>query len=429
VLAFIDRQILSLLVEPMKRDLHLSDTQISLLQGLAFATLLAIAGLPLGRLADIGKRVRIIAMGIVVWSIATAGCGLVPGYVGLLLCRMGVGVGEATLTPTAHSLIADSFSARRLGLALGIFGIGGYIGSGLALVVGAAVIAHLPETRTISLPFVGALWPWQIVFLVIALPGLPIAAWMASRPEPPRQREHAAPASRADIAQYFRVHGRSLVLVNLSAACAGMATYAAGAWVPSFLIRTHGWTAAHAGTAYGLILIVGGIVGTIAGGWVGDLAVKRGRVPGRPLTMALAGLGAIPFAAATFVEDAWLSLALLAPVVVLNAMALGVLPSTQQAITPSRMRALVAALGVLMVNMIGLGIGPTAVALLTDYVFGDLRYALGIAVPIMLCAATALSFASLSAYRRSVTALGAQPSLPSATTRTHAQPTSAYGSM
>jgi MFS family permease len=415
VLAFVDRQILSLLVEPMKRDLHLSDTQISLLQGLAFAALLAIAGLPLGRLADIGSRVKIVAVGVVAWSIATAGCGLAPGYVGLLLCRMGVGVGEATLTPTAHSLIADSFSARRLGLALGIFGIGGYIGAGLALVVGAAVIGHLPETGTIAVPGVGALRPWQIVFLLIALPGLPVALWMASRPEPPRHREHAAPATRADIARYFRAHGRSLVLVNLSAACAGMASYAAGAWVPSFLIRTHGWTAAQAGTAYGLILIGGGIVGMLAGGFVGDLAVRRGQLTGRPLTMALAGLGAVPFAAATLTDEAWLSLALMAPVIVLNAMALGVLPSAQQAIAPSRMRALIAALGVLMVNLIGLGIGPTAVALLTDRVFGDplkLRYALGIAVPVMLCAATALSFASLPSYRRSVTTLDSQPSLP-----------------
>jgi MFS family permease len=409
VLAFVDRQILSLLVEPMKRDLHISDTQISLLQGLAFASLLAIAGLPLGRLADTGIRVKLIALGVVAWSLATAGCGLVSGYVGLLLCRMGVGLGEATLTPTAHSLIADSFSPRRLGLALGIFGVGGYIGAGLALVIGAAVIASLPEGGMIAAPLIGSLRPWQIVFLVIALPGLLVAWWMASRPEPPRQREHATHASRADIARYFRTHGRSLVLVNLSAACTGMAMYASGAWVPSFLIRTYGWTATHAGTAYGLTLIGGGIVGMVAGGAVGDLAVRRGRLTGRPLTMALAGLGAVPFAAAMLTDRGWLSLALIAPVTLLNAMALGVLPSAQQAIAPSQMRGIVAALGVLMVNMIGLGIGPTAVALLTDHVFGDplkLRYALGAAVPVMLCAASLLSFASLRSYRRSVVTFG-----------------------
>jgi MFS family permease len=208
---------------------------------------------------------------------------------------------------------------------------------------------------------------------------------------------------------YFRVHGRSLVLVNLSAAFTAMAVYAAGAWVPSFLIRTYGWTATHAGTAYGLILIGGGIFGMLAGGAIGDLAVMRGRLTGRPLTMALAGLGAVPFAAATLVEKGWLSLALMVPVVFLNAMALGVLPSAQQAIAPSQMRALVAALGVLMVNVIGLGIGPTAVALLTDHVFGDplkLRYALGTAVPVMLCTASLLSFASLRAYRHSVATFG-----------------------
>jgi MFS family permease len=415
VLAFIDRQILSLLVEPMKHDLHVSDTQISLLQGLAFALLLAIAGLPLGRLADIGSRVKIIAAGVVVWSVATAGCGIAPGYLGLLLCRMGVGVGEATLTPTAHSIIADSFSDRRLGLALGIFGVGAYIGAGLALVVGAAVIAHLPQAGTITLPLIGPLRSWQVVFLVIALPGLPVAWWMASRPEPSRQHAHTGRASRADLIRYFRAHGRSLVLVNLSAACTGMANYAASAWVPSFLIRTHGWTTAHAGTVYGFVLIGGGILGMIAGGFVGDIAVMRGRLTGRPLTMALSGLGAIPFAAAMWVAEGWLSVVLMAPVVLLNAMALGVLPSTQQAIAPSQMRGVVAALGVLMVNIIGLGIGPTAVALLTDHVFGDplkLRYALGLAVPTMLGAAALLSFASLSSYRRSVIAVGSRRSPP-----------------
>lgn len=416
VIAFIDRQILGLLVEPIKRDLMLSDTQVSLLQGFAFASVLAIAGLPLGLLIDRGRRTRIIALGISFWSLATAGCGLVSGYAGLWMCRMGVGIGEATLTPAGHSIISDSFPRRRLGLALGIFGIGGYIGSGLALVIGAGVIASLPESGTIALPLIGAVRPWQVVFLVIAAAGFPVAAWIALRPEPPRTLG-SLPASRAAILGHFRTHGKSLMLVNLSAAFAGMAIYATHAWAPSFLIRTFGLSATQAGLSLGLVTIVFGAAGMLCGGWLGDVTVARGRADGRVLTMAAVGLGAIPFAAAMLAPSATLSLALLAIPLFLNALAMGVLPSAQQAITPGRMRGIVAALGVFTVNIIGLGIGPTAVALVTDYGFGDplmLRYALAVVVPLMTVAATLLALAARKSYRSSVNRLAEQdgPALP-----------------
>lgn len=418
IVAFIDRQILSLLVEPIKRDLHLNDTQVSLLQGLAFASLLAITGLPLGLLIDRGRRTRIIALGITFWSMATAGCGLVSGYAALWACRMGVGVGEATLTPAAHSIISDSFPRRQLGLALGIFGTGGYIGSGLALVIGAGVIASLPENGIVALPLIGLVRPWQVVFLLIATPGFLVAAWIALRPEPPRARG-STPPSRASILAHFRVHGASLMLVNLSAACAGMAIYASGAWVPSFLIRSYGFSAPQAGLSYGLLTIAFGAAGMLCGGWLGDVAVARGRVDGRVLVMAAIGAGAIPFAAAMLVPSAPLSLALLAVPLFLNALAMGVLPSAQQAITPGRMRGIVAALGVFTVNIIGLGIGPTAVALVTDYGFGDplkLRYALAIVVPLMTVGATLLGLAARRRYRGSLNELARAEGLADRTT-------------
>lgn len=404
VVAFVDRQILGLLIEPMKADLGLSDTAISLLHGPAFAILLAVTGLPLGLLIDRARRTLVIAAGIAFWSLATAGCGLATGFAALVACRAAVGMGEATLTPAGHSIIADSFPRRQLGLALGIFGIGGFIGSGLALVIGAGVIASLPDGGTVSLPLLGGVRPWQLVFLVIALPGLPLALWIALRPEPPRTHGSTAPG-RAETVAHFRLHGRSLMLVNLSAAFTGMAIYAIGAWGPSFLIRTHGYTAAQAGLSLGLLTIACGVTGMLGGGWLGDRLVARGRVDGRILILAVAGVGALPFAAAMLVSDARVGLALLAPPLFLNALVMGVLPSAQQAITPGRLRGLVAALGVFTVNIIGLGVGATAVALVTDQAFSDpakLRYALAATVPVMMVFASLLALAARRPYRRSV---------------------------
>lgn len=409
VFSFIDRQILSLLVEPLKRDLHLSDTQVSLLQGLVFAVVLTLAGLPIGRWVDTRRRVTIIALGVASWSVMTASCAFAASYGALLLCRAGVGVGEATLTPAAHSIITDIFPARRLGLVLGVFGVGSYIGAGLALLIGAGVIAHLPQAGVIALPLLGAVRPWRMAFLLIGLPGLLAAAWVTSLREPARRAGPGSGRAPADVWRYFRANARSILLVNLTAAFTGMAVYAANAWVPSFLIRTFHWTASQAGVGYGLIVIACGVTGMVGGGAVSDLVVARGMVSGRPLVMALAALAAAPFAmAAPLAAGPWLSLALMVPLTLLTTVALGVLPSTQQAMTPGRMRGLAAALGVLMVNLIALGLGPTAIALATDLIFRDplkIRYSLAVLTPLMLVAGGLIGLMSLAPYRASIVRL------------------------
>ncbi len=405
VLSFVDRQILSLLVEPLKRDLHLSDTQVSLLQGFVFAALLAVAGLPLGRLVDTGRRVTIVTLGIAAWSLATASSAFAPSYAMLLLCRMGVGAGEATLTPAAHSIVADSFPRERLGLALGIFGIGSYVGSGAALLVGAAITAWL-HGGTIVLPLLGTLKSWQFVFLAIGLAGLPIAGWTATLREPPRKNDLDAEHTIAGAWQYFRTHARAILLVNITAALAAMATYAMGAWVPSFLIRSYGWTAPQAGTAYGLVVIICGVAGVIGGGALGDFAVARGLAAGRLLVMAFASLCAAPLApAAALAANGRWSIVLLVPVTLLTTIALGILPSAQQAIVPSRLRGLTAALGVLMVNLIGLGLGPIVIALITDFGFADpklIRFSLAAALPVMLGASALCGFITIAPYAKTM---------------------------
>ena len=401
VFAFLDRQVLSLLVEPLKRDLHLSDTQVSLLQGFVFAVFLVLAGLPIGRAIDRGHRPRIIAAGMTVWSVLTAACGFAVSYPGLLIARIGVGAGEAALTPAAHAMIADSFPRRRLGLALGVFGVGSYVGAGGALILGSAVLSHLPPDGPRLFTGMGPIASWRLIFIAVGTPGIIVAALISLVADPGR-RTLPAPTPAA-LSAFVRSHGAAMGLVNLPAAFAAMATYAANAWTPSFLIRTYHWTTVQAGLAYGLITIISGVLGVICGGLIGDWATRRISPSGRVLVMAASSLLAVPFAAlGPLAGTAWQSLAALALANLLTTTCLGLLPAAQQAITPSHLRGSVAAAGFLMVNLIGLGLGPTAIALTTDAIFHDplkLRYALATLTPPMLLVAAALALLASRLYR------------------------------
>jgi MFS family permease len=407
VFSFLDRQIISLLVEPLKRQMALSDTDISLLQGLSFALFLAIAGLPIGRWIDTGKRTAIIAIGIAVWSVMTVASGFASSFETLLVLRMGVAIGEATLTPAAHSLIADTFPGEKLGFALGLYGTGTFVGLGLAYLGGAAVLAALPHDGRVALWGL-MLHPWQVVFLAIGLPGIPVAILMALLREPPRVAG-AAVMALGDAGRFFRRHAMAIVFFNLNVAFAAMMSYALSAWIPSVLIRTFGWTAARAGGAFGLVVIFAGVLGVVLGGWLGD-RVSRKLVDGRLVVMAWTALAAAPFAvAAVLAATPGLMLALLVPAVLLSTMSIGLGPSVSQAMMPSAARGMASAIAVMIVNLVGLGLGPTTVALLTDHLFHDprmVRYALAITMPVMLGLATVTGLLARRPYRRALQEIG-----------------------
>src|ERR1700686_2042900 len=183
-LSFIDRQILSLLVAPMKRDLHISDTRVGLLQGFSFALFYTLAGLPLGRIADTRNRRNLITVGILAWSALTAACSAAKNFWALFFTRMGVGAGEATLSPAAFSLIADYFPPGRLGVALSLYSMGIYVGSGLAFIVGGEVVQHLARQPVLTLPLLGTIASWRAAFLVVGLPGLLVALLVRTIREP-----------------------------------------------------------------------------------------------------------------------------------------------------------------------------------------------------------------------------------------------------
>ena len=175
VLSFVDRIIMSLLVIPIQKDLDISDTQMGLLMGLAFAIFYTVVGIPIARLSDVKSRKIIVSIGIFLWSIMTAVCGLARSFLELFLARIGVGVGEATLSPAAYSMIADYFPENKLGKAIAVYQSGALFGSGIAFIIGGAIVGLIVNSSATSLPFLGELQPWQLAFIIVGLPGVLMA--------------------------------------------------------------------------------------------------------------------------------------------------------------------------------------------------------------------------------------------------------------
>ena len=303
VFSFIDRQILSLMVTPIKRDLGISDLQMSLLMGASFAVFYTLFGIPLGRWADTRSRRLLIASGIAVWSLMTAGCGLTRKFWQLALMRMGVGVGEASLSPAAYSLISDYFRPERRATAIGVYSMGIYIGSGLASILGGLVVKFASGREEFLLPIIGAIRSWQMVFFVVGLPGLLVALLVLSIQEPSRKglgrsKEGAALATAASFGEvwsYIRRNWVTFGFLNIGIGLMALSGYGALAWVPEFWQRRYAWTPGQTGVIFGSIVAVAGTIGIVAGGRLADWLHSRGRDDANVTVALLAALAGIPF--------------------------------------------------------------------------------------------------------------------------------------
>ena len=410
VLSFVDRQILNLLVEPIRRDLAINDTQMSLLMGLSFALFYTVCGIPLGRVADTRSRRGLIAVGILFWSAATAACGMAKMYWQFLLCRIGVGVGEAALSPAAYSLIADSFPAERRASAISVYSMGVYLGSGLAFLVGGLVIQFASAQGDVTLPVLGEVRPWQLIFLILGVAGVFFTLLMLAIKEPVRRGAGAGVAvPLSEVGRYIRANRRTVLLHNFGFAGLAFAGYGSAAWIPTFYIRTYGWDAGQVGIVYGCIVAVFGCLGIVFGGRLADLMAKRGRSDANMRVGLYAALGALPMVVLFPLMDSafWASM-LLAPAVFCLSMPFGVAPAAIQEIMPNSMRGQASAIYLFVITLIGLGVGPTAVALVTDFVFADdnaLRYSLLIVTTLAVLMSIILLAKSLKPYRESVTRL------------------------
>jgi MFS family permease len=411
--AFVDRQILGLLVGPIRRDLGVTDTQMGVLYGLAFALFYTLLGIPIARAADRGSRRAIIGIGIAVWSIMTVLCGVARTYDQLLLARFGVGVGEAALAAPALSLLSDYFPADRRATALSVYSLGIYLGAGLANLVGGALLARFGADAAGAMvvwPVLGEIRSWQSVFVVVGLPGLLIAALIAAVREPARREtatdDDARGYSLGDIIAYVRANARTFVCHNLGYSLFALVNFGTAAWLPTHLIRTYGWTAARAGITLGTLTATVGVVGVVVGGRVADRMLARGRADAKLRVGIIAAVANLVCGIAyTLAPTAALSVAALVPYNFFASFAFGAAVAAVQEITPNRMRAQLGALFVSAMTLIGLGFGPTVVGVLTDRVFGDdaaLRYSLLIVTVVGLAGAAALLIAGLGAYRRSV---------------------------
>ncbi|HLD67660.1 MAG TPA: MFS transporter [Pseudomonas sp.] len=410
VLSFIDRQILNLLVGPIRRDLLISDTQMSLLMGLSFALFYTICGIPLGRLADTKSRRGLIAVGVLFWSAATAACGLAKLYWQFLICRIGVGVGEAALSPAAYSLIADSFPAERRATAISVYSMGVYLGSGLAFLLGGLVIKFASAQGDLVLPVFGEVRPWQLIFLLLGAAGALFTLLMLAVKEPARRGVGAGVAiPLAEVGRYIRANRRTVLCHNFGFAGLAFAGYGSSAWVPTFFIRTYGWDAGQVGIIYGSIVAVFGCLGIVFGGRLADWMAKRGSSDANMRVGLYAAIGAVPFVLSfPLMDSAFWAALLVAPAVFCLSMPFGVAPAAIQEIMPNSMRGQASAIYLFVITLIGLGIGPTAVALVTDYVFADdqaLRYSLLIVTSIAVFSSIVLLSMSLKPYRDSVVRL------------------------
>jgi MFS family permease len=372
ILSFVDRQMVNLLVDPIRSDLHVSDTQVSLLQGFAFAVFYTFMGLPIAWAADKYRRPAIIGAGLFLWSVMTATCGLARSFSGLFLARIGVGIGEATLSPAAYSFIADAFPRDKVVRAVGIFASAQSVGGGIALIVGGAVVASVsqPGHAGLELPLVGVLKPWQAAFMIVGLAGLPFLALVATLRDPPRRASAAETADAGAFLAHLIGTRRFLFFVLGGQVFTTIAGYSSQSWFVAMFVRVHGLTIAEAGLIVGSSIALFGTLGLLLAARFSEMLAKRGRREGVMLAMSFGALG-IVIGNLVLAQGSFAAGVVGMTIMVGSNASAAIIPATLQLTTPGRLRARVTAFMLFVLNLLGLGLGPTIVALTTDHVFHD----------------------------------------------------------
>jgi len=372
-ISLLDRWILSLLVGPVKAHFGVSDTQMGLLMGFWFAIFYVTMGLPFGWIADRFNRRTLIGAAMIFWCTMTAACGLAKSFGQLAAARLGVGLGEAALTPAANSIIADYFPRAEQNRAISFFNMGVSMGMGLAYLIGGLIVAWMVTQPPQVLPLFGELATWQVVFLAAGAPGIVVAVliWATIR-EPLRRERLARSAGEVSLSRcvaYLKQHRRAYLPLLVGMGASPLLGYA-WQWLPTLFDRVWGWSPSQFALAYGWILLVFGPLGAIGGGWLATRLYRAGRKDA-PYVAALAGMVVMvaTSAALPLAPSPEVALAILVPASLSGAMGTGCGAAAAVFMTPGEYRAQVSSLYVLTINGIGLLVGPTAVGLLNDYVF------------------------------------------------------------
>ncbi|MBO6544214.1 MAG: MFS transporter [Alphaproteobacteria bacterium] len=368
---FIDRQILSILIQPIKEELGLSDTLMGLLTGFAFAAFYATLGIPIARYADRGNRRNLIALALAVWSFMTAVSGLAQNFWHMLIARIGVGVGEAGCSPPAHSIISDLYPAHQRATALGIYSLGIPVGIMFGLFAGG---------------WINEFFGWRMAFFVVGIPGILLALlvrFAIREPERGQAEGRVASATQPSVGETlaYLLKKRSFLHLAFAAALTAFVGYGVVTWVPTFLIRSYGLGTGEIGTWFGLILGIPGGIGIALGGYLAD---KFGAKDARWYlwTTAVALVVATPFSFAIYLSTSAeiAFIAMIIPILLGNFYQATTFSQTQ-GLVELRMRAVAAGILLFIINIVGLGLGPTLVGITTDLLtpfYGDeaLRYSL-----------------------------------------------------
>jgi MFS family permease len=406
ILSFIDRNVMAVLIGPIRADFAISDFQYSLLHGFAFSMFYIFLGLPIARLADRGSRKWVVTIGVLFWSLMTCLCGITRSFSTLFVARAGVGIGEAALSPPAYSLLSDYFSEGNLPKAVAVYTLGITIGGGLAYIIGGGVYEYFTQYDALTLPLVGELRPWQSTFFIVGLPGFLLVLMLSLMAEPPRRGalpQEAGGYSVAEVKAHLRLHWQAYGSLIMGVSLLAVLGYGTMAWYPEFLVRSHGMDRAEAGSQFGLIFIVAGSVGALLGGFSAKPLRERGfEDASMRLIVWIALLWLLPATLGPLSSSSSLALWAAVPIVFFLNSYFALAISALQNITPNRMRAQVSALMLFMTNLLGLALGPSVVAALTDFVFAsdaDLAYSLSL-LPLLVCPlAAALLAWGLKYYR------------------------------
>jgi predicted MFS family arabinose efflux permease len=352
--SFLDRQIISILAEDIKRDLDLSDSQLGVLTGLAFAVFYATLGIPIARLADTRSRISIISICLALWSAMTMASGFVVNFTQLAVARMGVGVGEAGAMPASHAIIAETFDENSRSSAMAVFQLGVPLGILLGFLIGGWISE-----------WVG--WRWALIG--VSVPGLVLALVLRLTVKEPPHKQGVAKTQGKTLSAIGKLLARSDYRhICAGATLASMGAYALMAWMPAYLLRSYPLSTGQVGTALSLIIGLGSGVGTFAGGWLGDRAALRSS-HGPLLVCAAICLAATPlFVTALLTDSLWQTLILLVPAFVVFLAWMGPNWAMVQRVAEADSRAMASAFILFVLNLIGLGLGPYLTGLISDMV-------------------------------------------------------------
>lgn len=404
IISQFDRTVINLMVTPIKAEFGLNDTAFGALQSIAFGLFYVVACIPLGRAADNASRKWLIGICLFFWSLFAMTSGLARSYWQLFLTRIGVAVGEASLTPAGLSMLADHFPPERLGRPVSGFLMSAPVGQGLAFIGGGSLLTALAGSQLIDTGLLAGFEPWQAAFIIVGAPGLLLVPLFLLVREPQRRGADVESLSVKETASLIGSMWTALVPMFIGFAMVLLVAYSIAIWTPALLERTYGWNPAQIGWGFGLVLITFGMTGVIVAGFASDWLGERGHRDA-PLKVAAAAfaVAGVSGVLAPLMPSPYLALGLLGVTLFFGNMPFPCAATSLQLIVPNRARAQISAVYVTFTTLVGLGVGPTVIGLMTDFVFrdpADIRYSMsvmiGVAAPLMVV----MMLVAMKPYRR-----------------------------